>query len=166
MTQSLQRITTNYIDLEDRIRLSGEVDNTAPVVIWLTQRLLQRLLPILLRWLESQDGDSPFAELVRGFSQQAARAELTPQAPVQAVAGCATWLAQAVDITQSKQAVSLTFRGADGQNASLTLATKPLRQWLGIVHDAYLQAGWPLDLWPAWLQPGSAATEQKGMILH
>lgn len=166
MTQSLRRITTEYIDLEDRIRLSGEIENSAPVVIWLTQRLLQRLLPAPLQWLESQAGDSPFAELMRGFAQQAARAELVPQAPVRVVAGGAAWLALAVDITQSQEAVSLTFRGADGQNASLTLATKPLRQWLGIVHEAYLRAGWSLDQWPAWLQESAATMEQKAVTLH
>lgn len=166
MMPSLQRITTEYIDLEDRIRLAGEVENAAPVVIWLTQRLLQRLLPALLQWLECQGDATPLAELLHGFAQQAARAELTPQTPVRAVAGCTAWLALSVDIAQSKEAVSLTFRGADGQDAVLTLATKPLRQWLGIVHDAYLKADWPLNVWPDWVGASTLPAGLQAVVLH
>ena len=163
---TFERITTEYIDLEDRIRLAGEVENVAPVVIWLTRRLLQRLLPALLQWLERQDDATPRAEVLQSFAQQAARAELTPQAPVRAVAGCAAWLAQSVDITQSEQIISLTFRGADGQDAALILAAKPLRQWLGIVHDAYLKADWPLNVWPGWIRESTLAAGQQSVVLH
>ena len=48
----LTRITTRYVALEDRIRLAGEVEGAGMVSIWLTRRLLQRLLPKLLRGLE------------------------------------------------------------------------------------------------------------------
>ena len=41
MTDSLDRITTEYIDTEDRIRLSGQYAGGPAVVIWLTQRLIQ-----------------------------------------------------------------------------------------------------------------------------
>ena len=161
-----ERITTEYIDLEDRLRLAGEVSNAAPVVIWLTQRLLQRLVPALLQWLERQDDATPRAEVLQSFAQQAARAELMPQAPVRAVAGCAAWLALAVDITRSEQVISLTFRGADGQDATLNLAAKPLRQWLSIVHDAYLKADWPLNVWPDWVGASTLPAGQQSVVLH
>ncbi len=44
---TLQRITTEYVELEDRILLAGELGNREAVVVWLTQRLLQRLVPVL-----------------------------------------------------------------------------------------------------------------------
>ncbi len=108
---NLQRITTEYIDTEDRIRLAGDTGQGEPVVIWLTQRLLQRLLPMLLQWLDAQTGMTPMAEIVQGFAQQAARAELIPQTPVQATSP--PWLAQSVDVVQSNAGVSLNFRGPD-----------------------------------------------------
>jgi hypothetical protein len=37
MTPTLDRITSEYIDTEDRLRLSGQYAD----VIWLTQRLIQ-----------------------------------------------------------------------------------------------------------------------------
>lgn len=166
MTQSLQRITTEYIDLEDRIKLSGELDNAEPVVIWLTQRLLQRLLLPLLRWLGRQGADTPSAEALQSFAQQAARAELATQVPVRAGEGSAIWLALSVDIAQSEQSVSLTFRGVDGQGATLTLGSKPLRQWLSILHETCIKAEWELDVWPEWLRESVKETQQQRGILH
>ena len=43
----LHRITTEYIDSEDRIRLTGQLASGDTVVLWLTQRLLNRLVPHL-----------------------------------------------------------------------------------------------------------------------
>jgi len=165
MTPSLQRITTEYIDLEDRIRLSGETENAETVVVWLTQRLLERLQPALLQWLEQQNADTSHAEMLHGFAQQIAEAGLTPQMPVRADANSTAWLALSVDITQSEQAVSLTLRGADGQDVNLTLAANPLRQWLAILHAAYCKAGWPLAVWPEWIRARTLPAMQQ-VVLH
>lgn len=40
----LQRITTQYIEVEDRLRLTGELAPGEVVVLWLTQRLMHRLI--------------------------------------------------------------------------------------------------------------------------
>lgn len=165
MTSSLQRITTEYIDLEDRVRLSGETDNATTVVVWLTQRMLERLLPALLQWLERQSADIPRAEMLQGFAQQAAEAGLTPQPPVRAGADSMAWLVLSVDVTQTEQAVSLIFRGVEGQDISLALAANPLRQWLAIVHDAYFKAGWSLAVWPEWVRARPLPTLQQ-VVLH
>ena len=166
MTLRLQRLTTEYIVGEDRIRLSGEVGNVAPVVIWLTQRLLQRLLPAVLKWLEGQNVGTLRPEIMHSFAQQAARSELTPQAPVRAVAGSTVWLAQSVDLGRSEQALSLTFRSAEGQHANLVLASKALRQWLSIVFEHYRKADWPLDVWPAWARESALPDKTNAVVLH
>lgn len=63
MTDTLQRITTEYIDHEDRLRLAGEDAQGQTTVLWLTQRLLNRLIPHLCQWLEQQGGNAPLAEV-------------------------------------------------------------------------------------------------------
>lgn len=162
----LTRITTEYVDFEDRLRLTAETDGGERVSLWLTQRLLQRLIPLLLRWLEKQAGQAPHAEVLQGFAQQAARSELQPQAPVQAEAGGAGWLVQSVDITQSPQNVRLTFKGGAGKAASLTLEAKPLRQWLNIVHDAYSKAEWRHEGWPEWAREGATPGGRPDVVVH
>lgn len=162
----LQRITTEYLEAEDRIRLTGQAGDGAPVVLWLTQRLLQRLLPVLLQSFAVQDADAPHGQMPHDFYQQAAKAGWPPELPVQAGPDSTAWLVLSVDITQSAEAASLTFKGAHGQQVSLKLTARPLRQWLGIVHAAYLKADWPLQAWPQWLREGRLPTSPPAMLLH
>lgn len=165
MTQ-IARITTEYIDVEDRIRITGETPGDAAVVIWLTQRLLSRLLPPLLQWLERQQPHTLHAETLHSFAQHTAWAALTPESPVQADAGSRGWLLLSVDIAHYAEAVVLTFRGAHDNHASLTLAPQPLRQWLGILHAATRKAEWPLQVWPQWLQESIAPQQRQAVVLH
>jgi len=48
----------------------------------------------------------------------------------------------------------------------VTLAARPLRQWLDIVHDAYRKAGWPLAVWPGWLRDGEAPADRSAVVVH
>lgn len=162
----MRSLTTEYIALEDRIRLSCDMAGSAPAVVWLSLRLLQRLLPVLLQWLESRSAVTLRPDAMHGFHLQAARAELTPLPPVRAAAGSAEWLAQSVDIAHLEQTLRLTFRGPGGKSATLLMEAKPLRQWLSIVHEAYLKAAWPLEVWPAWLRESAAPARNHVGALH
>ncbi len=163
----LQRITTEYVEVEDRLRLSAEVQGGPPVVLWLSQRLLVRLLPGFIHWLDGQGGpDASYSQLMQGFAQQAAQSELTPQAPVIATAAGSVWLVQSVDVGASAQMMRLTFRGGTGQAATLNLEAKPLRQWLSIVRGLCQKAGWPMDAWPDWFEAGVQTSGPKGLTLH
>ena len=51
--------------------------------------------------------------------------------------------------------------------AKLKLAAQPLRQWLGIVFDAWQQAEWPLEVWPDWLRESvPAKAVSAGGLVH
>lgn len=172
----LQRITTEYVELEHRIRLSGELTSGNTVVLWLTQRLVNRLVPHLTAWLEQQvvpassipSVQAAHQDIVQGFAQQAARAQLSPELPVRAAASLAGWRVDLVDITQSEEAMVLTFKGEAQAHATLTLAAQPLRQWLGIVYEQCLCGAWPTTMWPVWLEQtrvrSSLATDSA--VLH
>ena len=176
----LQRITTEYIPLEDRVRLTGEVREDELVVLWLTQRLLQRLLPVLLRWLEPQGADSLRAEMVFNFAQQAGHTEpekpgLTQGVakagpvnlePLKPPAGSTGTVVESVDVEQSDEAVRLLFKSESGNLAEFGFTAHPLRLWLGILHRAYCHAQWPLEAWPAWLRQGGEPQQQPTGMLH
>ena len=166
----LQRITSEYIEHEDRIRLTGAVETGATEVLWLTQRLLIRVVNHLLQWLEQQSTvaapdalkDGEAAQLVQGFAQQAASAELQLQPPVQSQGDEQAWIVNSVDITRSPQAVKLNFKGAHGELAGLTLEARQLRQWLAIIHQLWKVAQWPPAIWPRWMQDSNAQDTDKG----
>lgn len=161
----LQRFTTEYIESEDRVRLSGETEQGI-VVIWLTQRLLQRLIPVLLQRLERETVNIPRAEALQSFAQQAARAELAPQAPVRASTDSRSWLASAVDIKQSPSLLNLTFKSAQQDQNDLIFTGKMLRHWLNILHLAYRKAGWPQTVWPEWMQESTTLVAPASRHLH
>lgn len=167
--KTLQKVTIQYCEKEDRIRLTGELENAAPVVIWLTQRLLQRVLQALLKNDESEGALHSHHHIFQSFAQQAAKAELeqTPQVSVQPEVESTVWLVSSVDLGNLGQNVVLTFRGVDEQQASLVLNEKPLRQWLAIIYGLYLKAEWPLDVWPEWIgENGQPINGQQAVTLH
>lgn len=165
----LQRITTEYSEAEDRIRLTGELAAGGMLTLWLTQRLLNRLVPHLTAWLEQQTGNAPLAEVRQEMAQQKATSELEPQAPVRADAQAQGVLIHSVDLKAAKVSLALVFKDAAGQGvARLQLQTKPLRQWLGIVHGQYIKAQWPTGVWPVWVEqaPVSVAPINRSAVLH
>lgn len=148
----LQRVTTEYVATEDRVRLSGATADDQTVVLWLTRRLLDLLAPQLTGWLEREGASEVMdSELVQGFAQEAAEASLAAEPAVRAASPAGAWLVETVDIHIGTDGVMLTFKAEDGAVANLTLPTQALRQWLGIVRGQYGAGGWPKDVWPAWM---------------
>lgn len=173
----LQRITTLFVDSEDRIRLAGEDAAGQALVLWLTQRLLNRVLPHLCAWLEhrasppsSSHADAARVEVLQSFAQLAALAALEPQTPVPSHAPSGAWLVHSVDIATTDHTVSLSFKDAAAATkpadcATLTLPEQALRQWLNILYDQYAAAEWPLTQWPEWVtRPPTAPTHSA--LLH
>ena len=181
----LQRITSIYSDVEDRFRITGEVSDESTRCLWLTQRLLLRLVPHILEWLNEiaraeGKGDLGQAELMQDFAQQAAKARLEPQAAVpvptmpdpnaaiETTLGTATagqqesiWLVKEVDISKSTNGIlTLTFKHESANGVQLAMAPIELRQWLIILHSQWLQAGWPAAIWPEWVDTSPKPSDQ------
>ena len=181
----LQRITSIYSDVEDRFRITGEVSDESTRCLWLTQRLLLRLVPHILEWLNEiaraeGKGDLGQAELMQNVAQQAAKARLEPQAAVpvptmpdpnaaiETTPGAATagqqeaiWLVEEVDISKSTNGIlTLTFKHESANGVQLAMAPIELRQWLIILHSQWLQAGWPAAIWPEWVDTSPKASDQ------
>lgn len=166
----LDRFTTDYVATEDRIcLLARDRDETTVQRIWLTARLLRRLVPALVEGIEHPAPDDvPRERAVQRFAQQAARAAQPrlPAVKVPAEPGGALgeWVARIVHMSRTPQATTLTFKSADSedaQSAVLVLSPQLQRQWLNILHDQWLRAGWPPDLWPAWMREGAAPPQRS-----
>ncbi|MCK9513737.1 MAG: hypothetical protein M0R28_21270 [Pigmentiphaga sp.] len=180
----LRRLTTQYLDTEDRIRLTGESADGDVWVLWLTQRLLQRLLPPLFSWLDTtvakpprtHDGPAPTpatneeADQRHHQAQRAAVSSHAAQRPVAIPPDTREILIQSIDLSHFPRGVRLTFKAAGQASPStvrLSLPTQALRQWLRVLYQQYRKAGWPLQHWPDWLRgdPGQAAPT-SARVLH
>jgi hypothetical protein len=164
---TLKRLSTHYVEIEDRIRFAGELEDAKPVVFWVTQRVATRVLAALVQLLEKEAAAGrtlPTAgrDVLQSFAQDAAVADLKRQTPVAADAAASGWLAHTVDFTPGSSGAVLTFRGGHGQSATLRMDLTELRQWLAIVHHLWARASWPLDVWPTWMT-GEAASPQESV---
>lgn len=165
----LQSITTDYDDVEDRIKLVGKFRTGDLVVIWITQRLLSRLLPVLLERLQAATGNLQQAgqvgSVVQEFAQQAARAQTKPLPPLKPEPDAQAWLVKSIDVASTPNGLRLTFKSAGSERAVLRLDGQFLRQWLNILYDTSRKAGWPLSQWPDWMRE-SARSAPKRVVKH
>ena len=160
----IERITTRYSPTQDRMAMAGDLPGSLPVVLWLSQRLLLRLLPRLFQWLQLQSAaDVKLAHgaaeqsalavhAVQRFAQEAAAQQLTAQPPVHTPVHTPQALVEAVSIGQSALWIHLEFQGVgDALPVAMVLSAPALRQWLVIVQRQWREAQWPVDVWPGWL---------------
>lgn len=174
--KSLKRFTTQYDPAEDRVCLTGADEQGQTLRLWLTQRLLNRLVPHLCEALEKQVAASTTrgmsqplrSHIKQSFAQQHARAALPLQRSVVPAADAPQWRVETLDIKRTSRGVRLSFNGtAEAEQAVLDLPTTALRQWLGIVFEQYRRAGWPVQVWPAWIEEAAAPPVQApAMALH
>ena len=163
---TLQRFTTDYDEHEDRIKLIGEDQSETPVLLWLTQRLLMRLLPVLLERVHKSVDEAPqIRSVMHEFAQQAARAQMPSLPAVEAKEDSQSWLIQSIDVKQTAQGLQLALKGKNDDCAILKLEGQFLRQWLNILYDINRKAGWPMTIWPEWIQ-GSTPKTPAHVVKH
>ena len=186
---TLQRITSEYVATEDRFRLSGITDNGGEVSYWITQRLLLRLLNIMLDWLESHR---------EALERQAASDMLGPMVtkPVKRDAQADTKVSQApekteksgeagkeespeeeqdevaellfeADIRISPTRITVVFKPRNSEHAQLSLQLDEAWQWVAILHTLWKRAEWNLSAWPDWIEEVKAPHPSKSLgYLH
>ncbi|AQV96479.1 hypothetical protein BJN34_21665 [Cupriavidus necator] len=169
---TIQRVTVRYEEHEDRLQLATEDSEGNVLALWLTQRLTNRLVAVLLARLAKATAghsDASTRATMQAWEQSAAYAQHSPQPPVQSKGPVTQTLITSVDISDEDGLFRLVLRWPDDNAVVLPLDSTALRQWLGIVYGHYRQAEWPCDgLWPDWVsahdQP--APTGAAALSLH
>ena len=157
----LTRITTTYVDTEDRIGLVGEDGIGEHQKLWLTQRLLNHLVEKLLDWLpQAQDG-------IQEIAQQVAQSKHEREHPVIASSECLNWLVNEITIESSDGVVGLLFKSDRCEYVALVRFNEiSLRQWLDILFRHYHHAGWVSVDWPGWFVPKVELGLPEGVVVH
>ena len=177
------RFTSRYDQAEDRIQILLERPEEGVLTLWLTRRLLNRLLPPLLARLEGKGpvaGSGKAGETapqgqpaaVQRFQQEAAVSAIQrqpavspdPEAPP---AERIAYLVTAVDIRTGTSAVVLDFKCGEELLHSLPFGGDTLRQWLGIIHSQYRTAKWAEPFWPDWIDTrGQGGGTRDDLLLN
>ena len=165
----LHRVTSEYVQIEDRFRLTGEDQMGNALCLWLTQRLALRIVSHLVTDIAtrspeaiqnpSQDDDAN--KLLQGIAQHAAKADLSPQDAVASTSATRAMLIQEVDMNRAPDgAVGFVFKDGSepsAQKVALGFQPQQLRQWLIILYSQWLLSEWPATVWPEWITGHEAA---------
>lgn len=175
MTGQLKRVTTEYINFEDRIRLNGLTPD-GTVSVWLTQRLCNNLVKNLIAWLEKAMSEVPdilqhsmqsFAQQSASYSQQQQAASEQPVRPDNEINKHKSWLAFSISLQTAPHAVKLIISDlAETESIEFSMEARQLRQWLNILYKGYSLANWPDDMWPEWVKELSDPETPAGHPVH
>jgi hypothetical protein len=157
----LKRITTLYVDKEDRIGVVGVAESGQQHRLWLTQRLLTQVVEMLLLCLP-QNPDQ-----IQQIAQQVAQAKREPTLAVVASSDCFNWLVQEVSLNSAAGVIGLQFKSDRDQYVVIVRFNEVgLRQWLDILFSQYQYAGWLGVAWPHWLSTKVELVLPEGVLVH
>lgn len=166
----IKKFTHNYDNREDRISLTCQDSAGEVVRLWLTQRLLLRLVGPLVTLLDDElnsERSGRFARDMHEFEQSVALSGLKGQAPVKTDALLEGVLVTAVDLTPLAKGYRLIFRREAERVAGIVFSRVTLRQFLGILYRLFGEAGWSRHTWPAWFsQEAASGRETEPLLLH
>ena len=170
-TPEITRATLAYHQIEDRLSLTCAFHDSELIVLWLTARLINRLVPHLckviaqvpelsdsLMDLNANDTAVPAAitdQHANAGMSDANPTDLTSGAKVVAKEGCISWVVSSVDIRHGPMLVQLEFRHnhENHRRVSLLLEHTLLIQGLNGLRRCYVQAGWPMECWQTPISP-------------
>ena len=143
---TLSRMTLSYNVDEDRVILVGELETGQVVSLVLTQRLLNQLVPHLLKAADSlRTSDT-------SHGSDAKEALQGNNAPVQLTDLSNSILVTAVDLTKASGCVVLDWmNNARDRKVRLVLDQGSLNPWLAAVKHCFVRGSWSIKAWQSQL---------------
>jgi hypothetical protein len=157
----IQRFSVVYDVAQDRLAWDSEDEAGATTRLWLTQRLSRGLVGALLPLLQPSPAAQPVPvqhqAAAQSWEQAAAMADFGKVPGVRPKPKTVEGLVRSIQIRPSGDQISLLFEFGDQEARSVGVSQAAVRQMLSVMHKLYVAAGWPLDIWPAWIAGPQAA---------
>ena len=172
--QSLKKVTSEFIETEDRFRLSALTKEDEVVAFWLTQRLLTRLVAHLSKQIEIDSPELSNAPVGEKASysdsdrdrQISNRESFAKQSAVKIEKNIKPILITEVDIKFGKSDLTLVLKSGKKSCASISFSLSELKQWLEILYTLWHRASWPISLWPQKLIDNSSIKQVSTNTIH
>jgi hypothetical protein len=163
---TITKITQRHDPTQDRIALIVEDASGKILLLWLTQRLSNRLATTLSGWIderiqhemERQKVGSQSSVTAHTWEQWSARSHMTAQKPVEVEKKSEETLIEKLNISRGTKGCAVTFQWGSNGSARLSLDFRQLRQWLIALYAQYRAAGWSTKVWPEWITIGEEKT--------
>ena len=160
--------------LEDRIIMDCSNKSKDTQRLWLTRRLLNRLIPSLTDQLEVNSSNKISKDLEQAFAQEKAEITKIKTESVVLRKNHPSWLVTSVKVEKSKFEFKLLFinekgsetigKDGDQKKAEFVLAISNLRQWLNALFKIYTNAEWDTNCFPNWIEDFNLKYEKKPFI--
>ena len=167
---SIVTVTMQFDPLEDRLIMDCSDKSKNTQRLWLTRRLLDRLIPSLTDQLEVNSTNKISKELEQSFEQEKAEINKTKTESVKLIKNNPSWLVTSVKVGKNSQEFKLLFiedkiENENYQNkAEFVLAIPNLRQWLNALFKIYLKASWDTKFFPVWIDTDMSLSEKKPIL--
>ncbi len=171
---SLKRITIEYNEQEDRISLAGLTQSGQTVTMWITMRLMSRLIIHCLSLLE-RDSLEPkkiptenqkSKERIQNFVQRSAEEQIVKETAVEVSVDSPEHLIIEIDVTNTGSGLSIIFKGEADSVHNIFFNGEQLRQWLAMLYTVWQKAEWPKTIWPAWMEKDRSQPTLSEISVH
>jgi hypothetical protein len=174
LMNKLKRITSEYIEAEDRIRIAGLTEKEESLSLWLTMRLTSRLVTHCVALLathgpklkKAATSDERLKNNLQGMVQQSAEQEVVKELAVSVSKDSPSLLIREIDVKTSSGGVIMTFKEDETSSYELCLEGQQLRQWLGMLYLIWQKAEWPLHVWPDWMDKSKRNGVSEETSIH
>ena len=132
----LLRVTLAYSSEEDRIFMDGISADGETKRLWLTARLVNRLVPHLLRIIGNASNETRRSDVLIPQNAETTK-------PVEFVEGSKESLIDSVDIRSRGSDTTLIFKDrSTTAQASLTLSLGEMLLWANALKQCHIRSGW------------------------
>lgn len=146
----ISRATISYDVTEDRVHVASELSTGDTILLSLTRRILNNLIPHLIAaenkicsQFHTEQGVSP-----RFLASE--KTEGAVQDPVALASSTEMVLVASIDVTVASEHVVLDWKDSLLKiRARFLLPEDSLSLWLGALKTCFCKAAWPLDAWPS-----------------
>jgi hypothetical protein len=155
----IKRFTTIFDAEEDRLKVAVELEDGSTRLLWMTRRLLLRIVPQLVALLERNERQKALqqsapvaAENLHRQNQMAALGRISPQKTIVAPEPEHGILISGLTLRQTpKGLLFIFFDRHKTPHLTVPFDAVLLRQWLSVLHRNFAAAGWTDDVWPEWM---------------
>ena len=163
----MQGFTARYDPMEDGIFLNAVDAKGSKQAIYVTRRLMDQMIPIVVQHLEEKTPKGIATDIVQSMTQEKSRqarqfaAKVTP---VDDSLDMPRWLCSTVQIAKQPAGLTISFCSVGTAQAMIALADADLRTTLDIFLSCYRRGNWDHKIFPSWQGFQDATAEQKNQI--
>jgi hypothetical protein len=153
---NIKKISQRYDSREDRIEVAIQDDAGHVIRLWLTQRLSNRMVAVLAKWLpelkeEPSTKEEPSAK--EDLSSEGVESESKPSSPKQEVAvnfnsASEEGLLTTIDMSHQQKDYLLTFKWGVTGIASIHMGIEQLDSFIEGLIQLYRAAQWDIKAFP------------------